>query len=826
MGTTITDSSLEALEAITLGSLPRLKKMRQRHFDTTPAICLEIPRLITKYLEKAPKDPPVPPELRAGKMYEYLLSQKEPHIHEDNLLAGTTTTKSKGVPLYPDMAALSIWPELETISRRKKNPFNISPEEIKELNLEIAYYWLDRTILELARKEYNNPWCQQLMERIVFFVVTKANCIGHTIPNYAAVATKGLRSVINEAKDRESSLGNSVSDQAKRAFYQAVQCSLQGILNYAANLSVYAAGLAQEEADPVRRQELLTMSQVCQRVPAHPPTSFQEAVNAVWICNVALHQETVNIALSPGRLDQVLYPAFRDELERRRANDGEAGEQTFLKEAVELVGCLWLSMCDHVPLAPEAAETLFGGSGCNQAVTLGGVDMDGMDAVNDLTYVMLKATELLRLRDPNVNARYCPEINSTKYLERLCAVNINTHATPCFHNDIAVIETLQGQGVSLPHARDYGAVGCVEPTSAGRTFGHTGAILMNLPAALELALFQGKHRLTGLTEDKPISDIITRDPRTMGSFDDFQDAFKTQLGWLIEQAVTLNNNFGRIYQEAHPFPMLSALMEGCLEKGKDVIKGGAVYNSSGIAMIGLAEVVDSLAAIEEFVFLRQEVSFQELLVAINHNWEGYGPLQQKLRKSGDKFGTDGPLAIKNSDWLMKFLHDTVQSQQNYRGGNYTVGYWTMTTHAGYGAISLALPSGRQDYESFPSGITPVSGAAPDLNETLHFVANLDHTGYITNGQALNLKYNPATAAVAKFAPCIEAYFQMGGLQVQSNIVDLNTLKEAQQNPDNYPELFVRVSGYSAYFRDLSPKMQEEIIARAEYDMDCSVAVPD
>ncbi len=821
MGTTITDSSFRALEALTLESLPRLEKLRQRHFDTTPEICLEIPRLMTKYLkEDASKDPPDPPELRAGKMYEYLLSKKEPHIHDYNLLAGTTTTKSKGVPLYPDMAALSIWPELETISQRKKNPFNFTREEIKkeikELNLKIAPYWLDRTIQELARKEYPNPPCQQLMERIVFFVVTKANCIGHTIPNYGAVVTEGLLSIMDEAREKELSLENSAGDQDKRAFYQAVQCSLQGILTYAANLSRHAAGLAQKEAHPVRQQELLKMSQVCQRVPAYPPTSFQEAVNAIWLYKVALHQESANIALSPGRLDQVLYRAFSEELKRRRENEGEAGEQAFLKEAVELVGCLWLNMCDHVPLAPESAEILFGGSGCNQAVTLGGVDMDGMDALNDLTYVMLRATELLSLRDPNVNARYYPGINSPDYLKRLCGVNISTGATPCFHNDKSVIEALQGQGVSLPHARDYGAVGCVEPSSAGRTFGHTGAILMNLPAALELALFQGKHRLTG--EDEQISDIITQDPRTMGSFAEFQEAFKAQLGWLINQAVTLNNNFGRIYQDVHPFPMLSALMEGCLDNGKDVIQGGAVYNSSGIAMIGLAEVVDSLAAIEEFVFQRGEVSFQDMLEAINHNWEGNERLQQMVRKSPDKFGTAGPLAKKNADWLMKFLHDTVQSQKNYRGGKYTVGYWTMTTHAGYGSISLALPSGRQDHEAFPSGITPVSGAARDLNETLHFVANLDHT-CIANGQALNLKYSPATAAVEKFAPCIEAYFQMGGMQVQSNIIGLNALREAQQNPDDHRELFVRVSGYSAYFIDLSPKMQDEIIARAEYDMD-------
>ena len=818
MSVTIEDPSLGK---ITPDSLPRLQELRKLHFDTTPEICLEIPRLMTRYLEglKPPEDPP---ELRAGKMYKYILERKEPKIHDNNLLAGTTTTKLKGVPLYPDMAALTVWPELETISRRKKNPMRITRDEIDELNLKISPYWLDRTLQEVTRAQYHNPRCQQVMERIVFFIVTKANCIGHTIPNYTAVVNRGLQAVIDEARDKELSLGNSSLDQEKKAFYQAVQLCLQGILAYAANLSRYAADLAQKEANPVRKNELLKMSQVCQRVPAHQPTSFQEAVNAVWLYKVALHQESANIALSPGRLDQVLYPAFRHDLERSRQEGGAAGEQAFLKEAVELVGCLWLKICDHVPLAPEASEILFGGSGSNQAVTLGGVDMAGNDAVNDLTYVMLKATDLLRLRDPNVNARYYPGINTPEYLERLCAVNISTHATPCFHNDKSAIEALQAQGVSLAHARDYGAVGCVEPSSAGRTFGHTGAILMNLPAALELALFQGKHRLT---EDEQISDVATQNPQTMGTFADFQKAFKAQLEWLINQAVTLNNNFGRVYQEKHPFPLLSALMEGCLDSGKDVIQGGAVYNSSGVAMIGLAEVVDSLTAIEEFVFGSKAVPFAKMIEAINHNWKGYEGLLAQVKKLPDKFGGDGPLAKANADWLIKFLHDTLQSQKNYRGGKYTVGYWTMTTHAGFGAISRALPSGRQDYETFPSGITPVSGTAPELNDVLHFVANLDHT-CIANGQALNLKYSPATAAVPKFAQCIEAYFRMGGLQVQSNIVDLETLKKAQRYPDDYPDLFIRVSGYSAYFRDLNPKMQDEIINRAEYDMNCLAAVPD
>lgn len=408
MPVTITDLSLKD---ITLDNLPRLRELRDLHFQTRPEICVELPRLMTQYM-KCFDNPQDSPELRAGKMYKYLLQNKQPWFPDNNLLAGTTTTKKKGVPLYPDMAAMTIWPELETISRRSKNPFGITRADIDELNLKIFPYWLDRTVQEVTRKDNGNPYCQRLLERLIFFIVSKAHVISHTVPNHGALLARGLLEVIQDAREREKVLGNSPRDQEQGDFYRAVQLSLQGILSYAANLGQEADDLAQKEPDLARRNLLQEMRDVCRRVPAHRPASFREAVNALWIYEVALHQENTNIAISPGRLDQVLYPFFADDLESRRQSGGEAGAQDFLKEAVELTGCLWLKICDHVPMAPEAAELLFGGSGSNQAVTLGGIDPDGHDAVNDLTYVMLRATELLRVRDPNVNARCYPGVNT------------------------------------------------------------------------------------------------------------------------------------------------------------------------------------------------------------------------------------------------------------------------------------------------------------------------------------------------------------------------------------------------------------------------------
>ncbi|MBM4288695.1 MAG: hypothetical protein FJ135_11250, partial [Deltaproteobacteria bacterium] len=852
---TITGSQLES---ITLESLPRLKRLRNDYVNLNHEFCLELPCCMTYFLREL-DEKNLSPELRAGRLNGHILRNKRPVIPDDNLLAGTTTSKRKGVMVHPEsLAPFTVWPELPTISQRPKRPFRLSSEQMEILDREIFPYWMDRTILERTRKTFSNPDCLNLMQRLIFFINSKAAFIGHVIPNFTEVLDIGIKGIIQRAAALEKTAGQ----QQAKDFYQAVRLSLDGIVVYADNLSRYASGLArdlvglageepEEFLDRVvqrypeiaflqerwslspEEQERLTpeahaqrqsreiddfrktvekISEVCAWVPANPPRTFREAVNSIWLCYVGLHQESFDATISPGRLDQALYPAFKQDLKQARDENRVAD---FLREAVELVGCLWLKLGDHIPAIPESVDYVMGGSGCNQAVTLGGVDRQGKCAVNDLTLVMLTATEILQLRDPNVNARYFPGINQREYLESLCRVNVRTGATPCFHNDKAVIEALVAHGVEEEDARDYGAVGCVEPASSGRTFGNNGGIWLNLAAALELALFQGKHPLSGLGADDDLIGPVTQPPQEMRSYEEFLRAFGTQLSWLISQAVQANNYFGRIYQDYNPFPLMSALLEDCLAKGQDVIQGGATYNFTGIAMIGLAEVVDSLTAIEKMVFHEKMVTLATLLEAITRNWQGQEKL--RLRALGEKsphdpgkFGSTSSLAKKNADWLLEFLHNVCQEQENYRGGKYTAGYWTMTTHAGFGALTGALPSGRMAGESLPSGITPVSGATGEDGEVYHFLAGLDHT-QIGNGQALNLKYPPPSKAqpdylssyLNKFAGNIEGYFRMGGMQVQYNLIHRQKLIEAREalkiNPRDpkYQDILVRVSGYSA-----------------------------
>jgi formate C-acetyltransferase len=694
-----------------------------------------------------------------------------------------------------------LWPELETISARKKNPNGITQEDIDTLNFEVFPYWMDETVQEVCRRDYENPFCLRMMERMFFFLGSKAHTISHTVPDYKAVVEKGLASIIKQAHAN------------KGDFYKAVKLALQGVITYAQRLKEEAASLAQREKDPVRKEELLKISQICDRVPKEKSNTFQEAVQAIWICHVAINQESNNVSNSLGRLDQILYPLYRSGIAQGTLTPGQA---------VELVGCFYLKLADHEPMSPETAEDLFGGSGSNQAITLGGVDASGQDAVNDLTYVMLKATELLKVKDPNVNVRYYPGVNTQEYLRRLCEVNVITQATPCFHNDIENIMTLSrqncpdgnGSGYSIQDARDYSIVGCVEPVRGGKTFGHTGAIMFNLTSALEMALFQGKHRHT---EDEQFGPI-TPSPSQMTSFDDFLAAFEKQAIFMIEQSVELNNMLGKTHLKVNALPFLSALTQGTLNSGKDVLEGGATYNSSGVSITGLSEVVDSLCAIKEFGFGNKGYTFPDLVAAIIDDWKGHEKLQQKILCSGTKFGTDSKEAADIADHVIDLLHREYQKRDNYRGGKYKVGYWTVTTHAGWGKLTGALPSGRKKGEVLPSGITPVSGKAPDLTSALRFVAHLDSCK-ITNSHALNLKFTPIPdkeRMISSLAGHIEAYMQMGGMQVQCNIIDRATLEKARAHPEEHPHLLVRVSGYTAYFTDLNPHMQEEIITRTEY----------
>ena len=485
-----------------------------------------------------------------------------------------------------------------------------------------------------------------------------------------------------------------------------------------------------------------------------------------------------------GRLDVWLEPYFQHHMEG--ADDPDERRRRVTR-VLELCCALVLKLTDHLPFVESAGNRIFSGSSGNQVLTLGGVTDDGGSAVCDMTWIWLKVTEMLRVRDPNVNARFAPGVNSEAYLRRLCEVNLLTGATPSLHNDDAVIPSMVEQGFALEHARDWTATGCVEPTSCGRHLGHTNSMMFNMVAALEMALNDGVHPLVG--EQVGPS---TGNPREFRSYGELLTALKEQLGWLIDRSARANNMLGRTHQRIHPTPLMSSLFEGPMESGRDVVRGGARYNSSGTALVGLTDVVDSLAAIRALVFDEERVDMGTMLDALAADFVGYDELHTQVLRRAPKFGQDAELPLQIARDLMDFVYDRYQGHEHYRGGRYVPGYWSMSYHVAFGDLSGALPSGRRRGESFTPGLTPSQLSGAPLTEQIRTVASLD-AHRMPNNIAFNVKVVPGAddshhQVVDRMAAYVGAYFEMGGMQIQFNVVGSDTLKAAMETPDEYRDL--------------------------------------
>ncbi len=803
------------LSKYSIEDFPRLKKFLHDHLEGKPEICPELAHLLTQWhrehgFETDAKGNKWEPVLRKAHAYKYVMENKKPIIAEDSLIAGTTTSKKIGCPVYPDGSGGLIWNELLTISQRMHNPFNISEDTRDILHFDVFPYWMNRNFREYVRNKYHNPLSQILDERYALYFNWKQATISHTIPDFPKILQMGTCGIIKEIKNELRKKCN----EEKKATLQAMILCLQGLEVYAENLSRQALYDARRSGDPVRKQELEHLSQVCARVPKYGARSLDEAVNSVWLTWVALHMESMNAGLSLGRLDQWLQPYFLADMKKIKSKEGK---ETYIKHAIELIGHFFMRCTDHFPLTPDLANFYFGGSSSDQAITLGGMTPEGKDAVCDMTYIFLKVTEMLSIRDPNVNARYMPGVNSDAYLMRLCEVNLVTAATPSMHNDAVILKSLSKMKYDIRDIRNWSATGCVEPTLSGKHFGHTNMQMMNMVAALEMALNNGYHPLTRLAIGPKTGDPLK------GEFSDFESffaAFTRQFAYLIDQSIEYNNLLAEAHQYLRPTPLLSSLIEDCIRKGRDVTKGGAKYNSSGTAIIGLADVTDSMMAIKKLVFEEKKFTFPELIAAIQSNFEKNPEILAMARKRVPLFGSGSDEAVALANRISKWAHEYYAKILHYRGGKYTTGFWSMSNHVAFGTLTGALPSGRQTGKPFTPGLTPQPFASKSLLDNIRDVARLKPEN-MNNNIAFNIKVVPSAhqtreKTVEEMLSYVKTYFELGGMQMQMNVITSDMLRDAMANPENYRNLIVRISGYNAYFVTLNRDMQLELIERAEY----------
>lgn len=838
-----------------LNNFPRLERLRKTMFEADRAVCVERARYYTEYYtevlpeEEKEEGRRIPPVLRQARAFRHIMMNRSVKIFPEELIVGSTTSKLLGGLIFPEFLHLAVWPELNTISKRKDNPFIIEQREIDELNDVIFPRWIETNVLQRAKEIWEeteksevrsqksevkvNPF--NILEKFSFYLLSKANGISHIAPDYSKGIKMGFESIMDEARGKAEKIHSGRGKSAENwDFYLAIKTIADGIIAFANRYSDEALRLSEKEKDRKRKSELIKIADICKKVPAKPAKTFHEALQSLWFIQIALHQENYDMGISFGRGDQYLYPYYKRDIEMGILKE---------KDALELLGCFWVKATDHVAFTPSTGSLFFGGTPSNQPMTIGGVDKNGKDATNELTYLMLEASAMLGVREPNLSARIHKD-SPQEYLLKVAETIKESHGTPAVYNDDFIIpivkNTVRNGDMPDEDARDYAVIGCVEANVQGKTFGMTGAALVNMVSALEMALNDGYYPRR-MEQVGP----HTGDPRKFKSMDELKEAFRIQIDFLIMNVVLGNNTLGKAHQELTPTPFLSSLIEGTMEKGMDVTMGSALYNSSGVTGMGLSDVADSLTAIQYLVFEGidlplydskrggYKITIDEMLNAIEDDFKNNPVLHAAILNKVPKYGNNDPKADSNARFVSEIFCKSVSQYDNYRGGKYNPGFWTMTTHVGWGKLGGALPNGRRANQHYASGVTPGGGMDREgPTSSLLSAANLNNRD-ITNIYAFNQRFgvisNPPTPPftkggqgglgdIKKLSQLIRAYFNEGGLQVQFTVADAAMLREAQKNPEKHRGLIVRISGYTAYFVDLNHDCQDEIIHRTEHRM--------
>lgn len=805
-------ASQEGLKPLT-DPTQRICAIREELLKTKYSICLERPMLLEKFARspegrKSASDHPL---IKRAKALAYIFSNRTPRIYDHELIIGNMTSKRVAANYYPEGGSINI---LEDIFRLK--------------NRQIPLYLTGRETLRLAaigiKTSLSSVAAQTLLKpgRISHFLdffrakryfITEEAGIGHQVGNYRDVVHNGLCRA-DEAAARCLELktladGTPIS-QDQEAFFQSVRIAIAGIRKMANNLAEAAEKKTQEPGfTDQRRKELLASAAACRQVPYHPARTFLEGLQACWLVHVAMNLEDFEQGMSFGRLDQILYPLYRKEIENNSLTP---------EKAAEIMASFQLKTCETMPLYSERIDQYFSGNAVAQGITLGGTDEHGNDVTNELSGLILDAYAQIRTREPALHVRVHQHTPAWFVDKAVETVQLGC-GKPSFFGDAAVVAALENAGMTIEHARDYAVIGCVEMASQGRTYNSSDACLFNLPLCLELALNEGR-RFMGWTPALMRFGAATPEVSQMNSFDDVVSAFAAQVNDAVDEMVKVISWLKKTYRVIRPTPVNSIVTQGCLEKGKDVTWGGGLYDLTSIQVAGLADAGDSICALKRLVFDEKRMKLADFVGILKNNFSGHEALRQELVNKFPHYGNGNAEADAMTRLAADVYSDAILSHKNTRGGRYVPGIYSMTCHIGFGRKTGALPNGRPAGARLSNGLAPIDGADRcGPTAVLRSAASLDSSKW-ANCCALNLKFDKKTVSGktgrAALSGIFKAYFDQGGMQVQVNVLDADMLREARRDPSAHPGLVVRVAGYCAYFNDLQPDVQDEIIERTAH----------
>jgi pyruvate formate-lyase/glycerol dehydratase family glycyl radical enzyme len=780
----------------------RVTYLKQQSLEAIPTISTERAELMTEFYRQDLG--PVSAPVRRALAFQYLMEHKTIYLGEGELIVGEKETAPKATPTYPELCCHTLQ-DLDILNSREKISFAVSPEARQVYQEAIIPFWQGKSMRDLIFREMTDEW-RAAYEAGVFTEFMEQRSPGHTVLD-DKIYHQGM---LDFKADIQQSLANldylnDPDAYDKQEQLKAMAITAGALIRFAERHAEKANELAQQETDPRRKQELERIAEVCAHVPAHAPRNFWEALQYYWFVHLGVTTELNPWdAFNPGHLDQHLYPFYKKEV--------EAG--TLTREAAEeLLQCLWIKF-NNQPAPPKVGVTAQESSTYTDfaQINTGGVKVDGSDAVNEVTYLILDVIEEMRLLQPSSSVQLSKK-NPDRLMKRAAKIIRTGFGQPSIFNADLVVQEMIRQGKSVEDARCGGTSGCVETGAFGKeNYNLTG--YFNMPKVLEITLNNGLDPQTG----RKIG-LETGEPAQFETFDQFFEAYERQLNYFIDLKIRGNNVIERLYAKYIPAPFLSLLIDDCIATGKDYHDGGARYNISYIQGVGLGTMADAMTAIKHHVFDMKTLSMGDLRAALRDDFEGHDRVRQMLLNKTPKYGNDDDYADEVMVAIFGAYFKAIDGRPNTKGGTYCINLLPTTVHVYFGSVIGATPDGRRANTPLSEGISPVQGAdRHGPTAVIKSAAKMDHAR--TGGTLLNQKFTPHLLkdddGLNKLVQLVRTYFKLDGHHIQFNVVDAATLRSAQQNPEQYRNLIVRVAGYSDYFCDLTQALQDEIIARTEH----------
>lgn len=784
------------------GPTRRHKLLKMNYLRQKPSITIHRARIITQ-IDK--ENPGLPRILLRARAFRRCCETAPLVIQDNELIVGAPNGAPRAGAFSPDISWRWLRDELDTIGERPQDPFYVSEEDKKILREEIFPYWQGKSVDEYCEAQYREAGLWELSgESFVSDCSYHAlNGGGDSNPGYDVILMKkGMLDIRNEAREHLEKLDYANPDDLDKIyFYKSVIETTEGVMIYARRLSEYAASLAARETDPQRRAELERIAQVNARVPAHAPQTFHEAIQAVWTVESLLVVEENQTGMSIGRVDQYMYPFYKADL--------EAGRLTPC-QAFDLAGCMLIKMSEMMWITSEGSSKFFAGYQPFVNMCVGGLTREGNDATNELTYLLMDAVRHVKIYQPSLATRVHNK-SPREYLEKIVDVVRAGMGFPAVHFDDTHIKMMLAKGVSIEDARDYCLMGCVEPQKAGRLYQWTSTAYTQWPMAIELVLNHGVPLWYGKQVCPDMGPLSAFD-----TYEKFEAAVKEQIKYITRLSGTATVISQRVQRELAPKPLMSIMYEGCMENGRDVSAGGAMYNfGPGVVWSGLATYADSMAAIRKLVYDDKKYTLEELNEALKADFEGYDLVRRDCL-AAPKYGNDDEYADSIAADIIEF---TEREHRKIRTLYSTLSHGTLSisNNTPFGMMTGASANGRRAWKPLSDGISPSQGS--DVKGPTAIIKSVSRLGCdcMNIGQVHNFKLMSGLLETPEGRNSLISLIRTAGIfgngEMQFNYLTNETLLQAQQNPADYRDLVVRVAGYSAFFVELCQDVQNEIISR-------------